>query len=133
MYKKTKRKKLGWEVFVEFIDGTTECIALKDAKNSNPIESSEYAVVNNIDQETAVKWWDGFLLRKRNIVINKVKRNYWRTTHKFVLRVPKSVLQALKIDKKNGNYLWEKSIKKEMSKMSVAYAAIDNCTLDQVR
>ena len=133
MYKKTKRKTLGWEVFVEFIDGTTECIALKDTKNSNPIESSEYAVVNNIDQETAVKWWDGFLLRKRNIVMNKVKKNYWRTTHKFVLRVPKSVLQALKIDKKNGNYLWEKSIKKEMSKMSVAYAAIDNCTLDQVR
>ena len=65
--------------------------------------------------------------------MNKVKKNYWRTTHKFVLRVPKSVLQALKIDKKNGNYLWEKSIKKEMSKMSVAYAAIDNCTLDQVR
>ena len=75
-------------------------------KNSKPIKLSNYYVANNIYQEPDLKLWDGYLLRKINRVINKFKNKYWNTTHNFGVRVPKSVAQALQIDKDNGNGLW---------------------------
>ena len=84
----------------------------KGCEKINPIKLDECDVANKIDQEPSFKWWDGFVLRKINIFINKVKKNYWKTTHKFVLRFPKSISWALKSNKENGNDLWEKAIKK---------------------
>jgi hypothetical protein len=36
----------GWKFLVEWKDGTTDWISLKDLKDSNPIELAEHAVVN---------------------------------------------------------------------------------------
>ena len=41
-YKKTTA---GWKLLVEFTDGTTNWIRLKDVKNSNPIQLAEYAII----------------------------------------------------------------------------------------
>ncbi|KAL7516513.1 hypothetical protein ACHAWX_001521, partial [Stephanocyclus meneghinianus] len=54
-------------------------------------------------------------------MISKVKAKYWRTTHKYGIRLPKTAKEALQLDKMNGNDYWEKVIKKEMSKVWVAY------------
>ena len=72
------------------------------------------------------------MLRKINRVINKFKKKYWKTNHKFGIRVPKSVAQPLQIYKENLNDLCEKSIREKMSKVSMAYVAIDNFTPEQV-
>ena len=56
-------------------------------------------------------------------MINKVKSKYRKTTHKFKVRVPKNVKEAIQLDETNGNTLWQDSIKKETSKASVAYKA----------
>mmetsp|Transcript_6957 Transcript_6957/g.15347 ORF Transcript_6957/g.15347 Transcript_6957/m.15347 type:complete len:588 (-) Transcript_6957:1134-2897(-) len=130
---KPKKTTIGWEVNVEFVDGSTEWIPIKDVKDSNPVELAGYAVANKIDQEPAFKWWVAFVLKKRNRVIIKVKKKYWRTTHKFGVRLPKSVDEALKIDKDNNNHLWENAIKKEMAKAGVAYVPVEGCTPEQVR
>ena len=58
-----------------------------------------------------------------NIIIAKVKAKYWRMTHKFWIRVPKSVDEALAIDKENGNTLWYSAIQKEMKNVRVAFEA----------
>jgi hypothetical protein len=47
----------GWKIYVEFMDGTTAWLPLKDVKESNPIELAEYAILNRIDDEPAFKWW----------------------------------------------------------------------------
>lgn len=65
-------------------------------------------------------------------MINKVKKKYWRTTHKFGIKLPKNVAEALKIDNENGNDHWAQAIAKEMSKAKVAYIPIDGCTPEDV-
>ena len=61
---KPKKTTVGWEICVEFVDGSSYWLPLKDIKDSNPIELAEYAVANRIDQEPAFKWWASHVLRK---------------------------------------------------------------------
>ena len=91
---------------VEWKDGSYIWIPLKDLKAYNPVELAGYAAGNRLDVEPTFKWWVRDVLRRRNRIIAKVKAKYWRTTHKFGIRVPKSVDEALAIDKENVNTLW---------------------------
>ena len=61
---------------------------LKDIKETSPIELDENAVANNIDYETAFAWWVHDVLKKQDSIISKAKTNYWRTTHKYCVRLP---------------------------------------------
>ena len=128
-----KKTTVGWDVLVEWTDGSTQWIPIKDVKDSNPIELAEYAIANKIAEEPAFAWWVPFVIKKRYRMINKVKKKYWRTTHKFGIKLPHSVEEALRIDKENGNDYWEKAIRKEMEKAKVAYIGMDEYTPDQVR
>jgi hypothetical protein len=38
-------------------------------------------------------------------IIQKVKSRYWQRTHKFGIHLPKTVAEALALDKENGNTL----------------------------
>jgi ribosomal protein L31E len=118
---------------VQFKDGTLDWVKLKDLKESNPIELAEYAVANRLVEEPAFKWWVPHVLRRRNRIISKVKSRYWRTTHKFGIRLPHSVEEALKIDQQTGTDLWRKAINKEMSKVRVAWEVHEGHTPEQVR
>ena len=64
-----------------------------------------YAVANRIQEEPAFAWWVKSVLRRRNRIISKVKKKYWRTTHKHGVRVPKTWEEALELDRQNGNNL----------------------------
>jgi len=82
----TKRRKestIGWEILVKWKDGSTTWVALKDLKESYPVQLAEYAVTARIAEEPAFAWWVPFTLRKRNRIIAKVKSKYWVRTHKF--------------------------------------------------
>ena len=106
---------------------------VKDIKDSNPIEMAEYAIANKIAEEPVFAWWVPFTLRQRNRAINKVQKKYWRTTHKFGIRLPHSTAEALQMDRENGNTLWGDSIKKEMAKAKVAYQAQQGVNPHDVR
>ena len=47
-------------------------------------------------------------------------------THKFGIKLPKTVEEALALDKENGNDLWWKAIQKEMSAVKVAFKILDH-------
>ena len=93
-----KRTTRGWELLVEWKDGTLDWIPLHELKKGNPIEVAEYALANKIDDEPAFSWWVHSTLRKRNRIISKVKSRYWKTTHKFGIEVPKTVKRALVLE-----------------------------------
>lgn len=76
------------------------------------VELAECAVANKISEEPAFKWWVEFCLNKRNRIINKVKSKYWRTTHKYGVRLPKMTEEALELDRINGNDYCEKQSKR---------------------
>ena len=83
--KKTTR---GWKFNVEWKDGSSSWIPLSELKASNPVELAEYAVANAIAGEPALAWWVNDVLKRRNRIISKVKSRYWRTTHKFGIKLP---------------------------------------------
>jgi hypothetical protein len=61
------------------------------------------------------------VLRKRDILINKVKSRYWQRTHKYGIVVPKLVDEALCIDKEMGTEFWMKALEKEMKNIEPAF------------
>jgi hypothetical protein len=130
---KPKRTTKGWELLAEWKDGAVSWVPLKEIKESNPVKVAEYAIANKIDHEPAFAWWVKTVMRRREWIISKLQKKYWRTEYKFGIRLPKSVNEALQIDKMTGTKHWENALKKEMSKVCVAYKARDNITPDDVR
>ena len=80
---------IGWELLVQWKDGSTNWIALKDLKESYPVQVMEYSVGARISMELAFAWWVPYTLKKRNRIVAKVKSKYWIQTHKFGVRIPK--------------------------------------------
>jgi hypothetical protein len=56
-----------------------------------------------------------------NIIIAKLKTKYWFRSHKFGVKIPKSVKEAKKFDEENGNTLWWDAICKEMKNVRPAF------------
>ena len=123
----------GWELSVEWKDGSSDWVPMKELKASHPVQLAEYAIANRIQDEPAFKWWVQDVLKKRNRIISKIKSRYWKTEFKFGVRLPKTVAEALRLDADNGNDLWRKSIEKEMSKVSIAFQPSDVGTPQEVR
>ena len=123
----------GWKILCQWKDGSSDWVDLKHVKDSNPIELAEYAVANHIQEEPAFKWWVSETLRLRNRIIGKVKSRYWKTSHKYGVRLPHSVQEALQIDKETGTDFWWNAIQKEMKKVMVAFEYDESVTPQQIR
>ena len=72
------------------------------------------------------------VLRKRDRIVSKIKSKYWRTTHKFGIRLPKTAAEALQIDKETGTDFWQKAIEKELRKVKIAWEVRDDLDLNEV-
>ena len=105
----------GWSLLVSWKDGSSNWMLLKELKDSYPVQIAEHAMANKIANEPAFNWWVHTVLRKRNRIFAKVKR-YWRMTHNFGIRLPKTVAEALAIDDETGTNFWRKDLGKEMEK-----------------
>ena len=115
----------GWSLLVSWKDGSSNWVPLKNLKDAYPVQIAEYTVANKIANEQAFNWWVlHTALRKRNRIVTKVKR-YWKATHKFGIRVPKTVEEALAFDEETGTDFWRKAPGKEMAKVKVAWKSMD--------
>jgi hypothetical protein len=120
----TKRRRettKGYEILVQWKDGSTTWVAMKDMKNSYPVQLAEYATQRRIAGEPAFAWWIKHVLEKRNRIIGKLKAKYWLRTHKFGVKIPKSVEEAKRFDEENGDTLWWDAICKEMKNVRPAF------------
>ena len=61
------------------------------------------------------------MLKKRERIIAKFKSKYWLRTHKFGIRVPKTVEEEKCLDQQNGNHLWWEVICKDMKNFRSAF------------
>jgi hypothetical protein len=116
-----KRTTRGWQLLVEWKDGSSDWVPLADMKESYPVQVAEYAVGNQIASEPAFAWWVRHVLRRRDRIIKKVRTRYLKRTHKYGIEVPKSVEQALAIDVRTGTDFWRKAIEKEMRNVQPAF------------
>ena len=111
----------GWEVLVQWKDGTTTWSMMKDVKDSYPVQLAEYAVENKVDDKPAFKWWVPYTMKKKAHIISKIKSKYWVRSHKYGIKLPKSVKEAIEIDNENGNSLWFDALMKEMKNVRCAF------------
>ena len=109
-----KRTTKGWHICVEWRDGSTSWLDLKDVKESHPVLLAEYAVANKLVSEPAFQWWVPYTLKKRDRIIKSIKKRYFRKLEKFGLELPKTVERALEIDRETGTKFWQEAIRKEV-------------------
>ena len=89
--------------------------------------------MNWLIEEPAFKWWVPHVIHQRNRIISNVKSRYWKMTHKFGICLPKTVEEALEIDRTMNTDFWQKAINKEMSRVKITWATHDGHTPQQVR
>ena len=65
-------------------------------------------------------------MQKRSRIINKVKSKYWKQTHKYGIRLPHSVEEALRIDEETGTDFWRMAIEKEMKNVMPGFEFHDD-------
>ena len=122
----------GWEVLILWKDGSTTWSKLKDVKESYPVQIAEYATENSLAEEPAFAWWVDYVHKKRERILSKVKSKYWVRTHKYGIRVPKTVHEAIEIDSINNNTLWWDSIMLEMKNVRPAFEKYEGDIKDLV-
>ena len=116
-----RRTTKGWKLCVQWKDGSTSWESLKDLKESNPVEVAEYAVANKLVYEAAFNWWVPYTIKKRDRIIKANYTRYVKRTHKFGIKMPKTVERALEIDKETGTTFWRDAIAKEMRTVMPAF------------
>ena len=124
--RKLRQTTVGWDLCVQWKTGEEQWVPLKDLKESNPVEVADYAKANGLTDEPAFKWWTPYVLRKRDYIISKVAHRVKKKTHKYGIRIPKTVKEAYEIDKMNGNSFWTDAIEKEMTNVSIAFEILEN-------
>ena len=105
---------------------------MKDVKDSYPVELAEYVIQNQISEQPAFTWLVPYTIKKKARIIDKVKSKYWERTHKYGIRIPKSVKEALEVDRANGDTQWWDSIRKEMDNVRVAFEVYEGKVEDLV-
>jgi hypothetical protein len=116
----------GWNICLEWKDGTTSWLPLIDVKNSFPVHLAEYAITNNLHHYPEFSWWVNHTLKKRKAFIKATKSTYSQRTHKFGIRVPKTVDEALKIDYDAGTTYWYEAIQKEIKNNRQAFKFLND-------
>ena len=110
---------IGWELLFQWNDGSKKWIDLKLPKESNPVQVVDYAVSCDIDDEPAFGWWGPYTLRNRDVIIAGINSRVKQTTHKYGIKVPKYINEAIDIDIKNRNTYWTDAINLEISNIGV--------------
>jgi len=111
----------GWEVVISWKDGTTSWHPMSDIKNLFPLLLAKYAVTNDLTNEPAFAWWAPYTIKKEKQLIKATKSRYSQRSHKFGIYVPKTVEEALEIDKKTSTTYWRDAIHKKMSNNRLAF------------
>ena len=116
----------GWKLLVQWKDGTTTWMNLKDLKDSDPVRVAEYAQANQLLKEPAFAWWCPHVLKKRDRLIKAMKKRYFKKHQKYGIELPKTVQRAYEIDKETGTTFWADAIKKEMANVMIAFEILDD-------
>ena len=88
-----------WEVSIRWKDVSYTWNQVKDVKESFPLQLVECAVLNQIADEPEFAWWINKVLKKRDRIISKTASKYLQKTHKYGLRIPHTVKEAIEIEK----------------------------------
>ena len=87
---------------------------LERLKRVIPVELAQYAINRKVDNEPAFAWRVPFVIKTSARILERVKSKYWSRTHKYSICIPKTLTEAMEIDRELWNTLWMDAIKLEM-------------------
>lgn len=116
-----KKTTAGWELEVEWRDGGTSWIPLKELKETSPVEVTKYAVANKISDEPAFDWWVMDVLHRQDRLIKGSVSHHHKSRYKYGICLPNSTPEALQLDKEDGTDYWINAIEKEMKNNRIAF------------
>ena len=114
-----------WKICIMWNDGSTTWHPLSDVKNAFPVQLAKYAIQHQLDKSSSFCWWIKPTLKHQGQFIKAVKSKYSSRAHKFGIRVPKSVEEALAIDKATNTTFWHDAIQKEMRNCRTAFKILE--------
>ena len=106
---------------VQWHDNLTSWEKLSDLKESYPVNVAEYVVTVGIADQPTFSWWVAHVLKKQDWIIAAVSSGMIKRMHKFGIKVPWTVKEALQFDKENGDTQWLDAIVKEMKAIHIAF------------
>jgi hypothetical protein len=98
---------------------------LADPKESKPVEVAAYVAPRNLLYAPAFFWWVPYFLNKCSRIIDDVINRYHNLTHKFVIEVPKSFDDCVRLNKENGNILWQDAVSNEMKNVIIVFQILN--------
>jgi hypothetical protein len=63
-------------------------------------------MARDLVNEPAFEWWVPYTLRNKDNIIAEIKSRVKVNTHKYGIKVPRSMAHAKKLDETNWNTLW---------------------------
>ena len=123
----TQESTAGWKIYCQWKGGSISWEKLSELKESHPVQTDEFAVAQWIDHNSDFNQWVKHMPRKRDrivVSIRKQQTRYLKKSHKFVIKLPKTVKQALALDAKNDNTLWADATCKEEKNVKVAFEVL---------
>jgi hypothetical protein len=120
-----KRTTQGWQLCVQWRDGSTSWETLANLKSSHPLQLAEYAIQKGIDAEPAFCWWVPQAIHAKKRIVRAVKTRYLKRNQKFRINIPRTIEEALRIDKEMNTTYWADAIEKEMRNNRIAFQFLE--------
>ena len=123
--RRSRKTTKGWDLLVEWKDGTQSWVKLSELKESHPIELAEFAKARGLQNEPAFAWWVNYILKKRNAILSAVKARVKKKTHKYGIEIPRNLEHAMELDRLSPHPYWQEALNKEMYNVGVAFEIKD--------
>jgi hypothetical protein len=111
----------GWKLNIQWKDCSTNWDHIKTLKNANLVEIADYIIANKIASKPAFVCWVLFTIQKRDRIIAAVNKWYLSRTHKLQILLPKTVAEALDLDKNSGTTHWQEAINLQAKSVDVVF------------
>jgi hypothetical protein len=108
----------GVRLLVKLFDGTRAWIPMEAAQGGQPVPVIDYARKHKLWKHPSWKWTKEFGIEALDDLRQAFIAKFENTPkYKFGVQIPTSISHALRLDKLNGNNLWQEAIQKEMDQL----------------
>ena len=117
-YSKAEPNKI--ELLIDWVGYEPSWVPWKDIRHTDPVSLAEYAQKNDLLEKSRWKWAKRYVKNAKTFkrMLKQVKLMKKRTKQamkwKFGVKIPRSLAEAKKFDKENGNTAWMDAVQTEV-------------------
>jgi hypothetical protein len=82
---------------------------------------AQYAYDSQLSNQPEFGKWVNYDIKKKHCLIKQAMKRKRFNRYKYVVEIPRTMAEAIALDKNNGNTLWQDAVRKEMTNILVAF------------